>query len=142
LQREGERVEGNKCVYCAGIHQCKKVHIRAAYISLRRQQTYTNSAGVYQSRKDNKVAPKQRILLPSVLVYNKKIYQQDFSVFYRSYSQVKVVLASSLGEGFHGGFFGKLFKYFIFAIKEDCLLGFFSLYRVSPRYMRCDHACW
>jgi hypothetical protein len=105
LQREGERVEGSKCVYCAGIYQNKKAHIRAAYISLRRQQTYTNSAGVYQSRKDSEVAPRQHILLPSVLVYNRKIYQQDFSVFYKSYNRVKVVLASSLREEFHGGFF-------------------------------------
>jgi hypothetical protein len=28
-------------------------------------------------------------------------------------------------------------SYIINAIKEYCLLGFFSLYRVSPRYMCC-----
>ena len=32
-------------------------------------------------------------------------------------------------------------SYIINAIKEYCLLGFFSLYRVSPGYMCCWYAC-
>jgi hypothetical protein len=68
MQREGEGVEGSECLYSV-LYQYKKAtylsirrqHIRAAYVSLRRQQKYTNSAGVYQSRKDSEVAPRQRI---------------------------------------------------------------------------------
>jgi hypothetical protein len=56
-------------VYSAGIYQ------------YRRQQTYTNRAGVYQSRKSSKVAPRQRIASPTVLVYNRGIYQQSISAF-------------------------------------------------------------
>jgi hypothetical protein len=32
-------------------------------------------------------------------------------------------------------------SYIINAIKEYCLLGLFSLYRVSPGYLCCSYAC-
>jgi hypothetical protein len=65
------------------------ISVRRGYISVQKRLHISLFGKVaYQSKKGNKAAPRQCIVSSTVLVDNRRLYQQSFSVFYRSYSLV------------------------------------------------------